>query len=1192
MDLEKAGMELNRPCKYAAFVSYTHAGPDMRIAARIQRQLERFRIPRKIRQETGRRQIGRIFRDKEELALTSDLSERIRDALEQSEFLIVICSPRALESAWVAKEIRLFRELHGTDRILTVLAEGEPGEVIPAELLAEGAEVLSCDYRLPARTAKREELPRLAAALVGCSYDDLRQRQRQYRARRNGWIAACAAAAFACVTGYLSWNNLRIRAMLRETQTEQSRLLARNSMEALESGDRIEAVRLALQALPKDGDDRPEIPEAVHALEESLDAYVPEGTFHISAMRAFAQEQDLRQFLTSSDGRCLAACTDKVLTVWDAESGNVLCERPFLSARDPARCAFPISDGGDGFLAGDGLVLADIGFSDGALRWQVKLPDEEEQSIRGIALVPGSEEGDVLAVTAEAAYIISGKEHKITRKLLGTQISQENRHERFLPSYSVTQDGAAAPDKLLPRPVFAQEGTQVWLCAGISGLAYHFSNLVCWDIEANTYRTIQPEQAFTEGQNLLVTGEGQIYLAGYTDGTGHVRNTAGRTTLSSPVTEHRSTGIITVVKVDGETGKTIWKQDFSYTGQLESGVRMGEDGGRVILCVSEDCCILDPETGMTEQAFRFSSEILALFGRTGGKMTATSADSAGSTANNGEDSHADSTANNGDDSHAGNTSDSGSASHADSSTSGLISCFLRDGALGTGSLRDGSAEVVRGFVDSGRCVSMISAEDAYCGHQMWYLMADDRIIQYQLGSGNPDVQVYAGAAEKSTIDQRAPLLADADGILIETYEGTAEKPYISWFSNETQTCVWQWEKPDQSSTTFLGRTEDGKQIVLGNQYLQNGAQQWQLVLLNVEDGAAQYVKLPMESRAASPDGGQQIEADGGRQKTAADDRDEASAPDSGQKTVAEDSDEASVPDGDGQAGAAETSAGRQRPSIFEGMQENFGSQILAMSRMQGNKVAYAFYDNQRIWLSVYDIRTGEAKIVRAADQAGTCETLLMSEDGAHVLMLLSTVQPGAARGSLWLSISPESGEVISCPFTFDVSANVHVSADGRTIAACSADQGEIQVTSWQGDSVRTTGRLPYAPADLFVRDGQLFALERDGTVHRYDLNTLVETAEIPTIDFSGKVSQVYAGWYQEDSTAEWEISGSELWVLCENELAVLDLDSGHLRTSVHDCLGYTPDHSLFYVIAGENATLPGVIPHYSADELVRMGLQL
>ena len=127
---------------YNAFISYRHAPLDIKVAEHIHSKLEHFHIPSKIRKKTGMKRIQRIFRDKDELPITSDLSDTISDALIHSDFLIVICSKSTCESAWVKREIEYFLQTHSRDHILAVLAEGEPYEVLPEELLKEEVKIL------------------------------------------------------------------------------------------------------------------------------------------------------------------------------------------------------------------------------------------------------------------------------------------------------------------------------------------------------------------------------------------------------------------------------------------------------------------------------------------------------------------------------------------------------------------------------------------------------------------------------------------------------------------------------------------------------------------------------------------------------------------------------------------------------------------------------------------------------------------------------------------------------------------------------------------------------------------------------------------------------------------------------------------------------------------------------------------
>lgn len=353
---------------YNAFISYRHSPVDSKVAAEIQRQLEHFPIPGAIRKRTGVKRINRIFRDKEELPITSDLNEDITRALENADYLIVICSPRTEESAWVRREIETFLRTHSRRQVLTVLAEGEPEDTIPdllrydesvdpetGEVRRVPVEPLSCDYRGSFRTARREELPRLVASLLGCGYDELRQRQRQYKTRRLMAILAgvlCLALAFMAYfirtslviqDSYrqLSESNQLLEESYRQVEENyeqalrnQSEYLAAESLSALEEGDRLLAIHLALAALPSEGEDRPVLPQAEYALSQAVGAYQTEE--EITATGSFSVEGTVKDYILNEDGtRLIVADSLNLVTVWDTGTYQQLMKlRPKVGSFD------------------------------------------------------------------------------------------------------------------------------------------------------------------------------------------------------------------------------------------------------------------------------------------------------------------------------------------------------------------------------------------------------------------------------------------------------------------------------------------------------------------------------------------------------------------------------------------------------------------------------------------------------------------------------------------------------------------------------------------------------------------------------------------------------------------------------------------------------------------------------------------
>ncbi len=197
--------------RYAAFISYRHGGEDARWAKWLHRALESWRIPKRLAGSVeGRRRIGRVFRDEEELAASPNLSESIVEAMRASEFLIVICSPRTVESEWVDREVQQFREWGRHNQILSLLIDGEPKTAFPKSLkelrrttthdsktpqstlaqreAVETVEPLAADVRvalgLAGRSGRKLAFLRIVATLLGVSFDELRQREQQRQVRR------------------------------------------------------------------------------------------------------------------------------------------------------------------------------------------------------------------------------------------------------------------------------------------------------------------------------------------------------------------------------------------------------------------------------------------------------------------------------------------------------------------------------------------------------------------------------------------------------------------------------------------------------------------------------------------------------------------------------------------------------------------------------------------------------------------------------------------------------------------------------------------------------------------------------------------------------------------------------------------------------------------------------------------------
>lgn len=215
------------PSRYAAFISYRHAAADRRWAQWLHAALETYRVPARLRRErTLPVRVGRCFRDEDELPASADLNAEIERALAQSEFLIVVCSPRTPASEWVNREVERFRELGRHDRILALLIEGDPAEAFPRALreirprvtaaddspgdrpdtrAVTEVEPLAADVRpvpgVGRRQVRRTARLRLLASVLGVAFDDLRQRDQERQVRRLAYGISALAATLLVVAG-------------------------------------------------------------------------------------------------------------------------------------------------------------------------------------------------------------------------------------------------------------------------------------------------------------------------------------------------------------------------------------------------------------------------------------------------------------------------------------------------------------------------------------------------------------------------------------------------------------------------------------------------------------------------------------------------------------------------------------------------------------------------------------------------------------------------------------------------------------------------------------------------------------------------------------------------------------------------------------------------------------------------------
>lgn len=262
--------------KTDVFISYKHADLDMMVSNWLQKNIEHYRIPKDIQIKSGKKSISKVFRDVEDLSVGNDLGKEIENQLQNSEFLIVVCSPNAKKSEWVNREIRTFLKHHPSENILPIIIEGEPEEAFPEALLQLGepfaADVRADDQKKVMAKLKNEYI-RLMAPILYCSYDELVQRNRRYQYQRLLIISSIILVALSGFSGYAIYQNYRTNLALKNSQISESKYLASQAGELFASNDYVSAMELNLKALPSYKGERPIVPEALYNLTSALGLY-------------------------------------------------------------------------------------------------------------------------------------------------------------------------------------------------------------------------------------------------------------------------------------------------------------------------------------------------------------------------------------------------------------------------------------------------------------------------------------------------------------------------------------------------------------------------------------------------------------------------------------------------------------------------------------------------------------------------------------------------------------------------------------------------------------------------------------------------------------------------------------------------------------------------------------------------------
>ena len=334
--LERTGLLPAAPGDHLfhAFISYSH-GADSRLAPLLQKGLQRFAKPWYALRALH------VFRDDASLSANPDLWASIEQALDASQYYILLASPQAGASKWVAKEAAHWRETKPAARLLIAVTDGEivwdedggdfdweRTNALPQPLRGMFAlEPRITDLRWAHEASDlslsnvqfRDAVADLAAPLHGRSKDELAgeevfQQRRTVRIARAvvaGLLLLTAAAVVAAVLAIVARSQA-----IHQQRLATSRALAAESLLALGSDPQL-GLLLAVQSA-----DVSRTPESLSALRAALPQNHLLRTLDTGVRRA------LQDATWSTDGKFVLTAGPAGAEVWDSATGELLWRDP------------------------------------------------------------------------------------------------------------------------------------------------------------------------------------------------------------------------------------------------------------------------------------------------------------------------------------------------------------------------------------------------------------------------------------------------------------------------------------------------------------------------------------------------------------------------------------------------------------------------------------------------------------------------------------------------------------------------------------------------------------------------------------------------------------------------------------------------------------------------------------------------
>lgn len=588
--------------QFDAFICYKHGLLDTLAARQLRNALERYKDSHLTREKL----IHRVFLDEGELASCSDFGQHIRDALKNSEWLIVICSSETKKSPWVNDEIKIFLEYHDTSHILAVVTEGEPEEVFPEALLKNGMDAKNL-FAADARAENEKKVIskikgdvklQIAAPILHTTYDALKQRNKIYEIKR--------AAAFVCISffilsvffGYAAVKSRKIAQQAVKIDNEHKKALKNQALnligqakESNENHDPMLAMELSLHATKLLNEVDEFIPDTVYTLSKTLGLYTTpanaSNTVTASGIFALENQEISDNFFIADNGRYLFTFDNQNISIWDTDKFQIVKKiRPsWTIEKFDKNC---LMDKRNQYLEVLNHKIICYDYEKELDVWDYN-PGEK---ITGISVSPDQ---SILAIAVSKKLII-----------LDAKKGQVVRTSKFL-----NKDGFTLDDVVIS---ISPDRKWIALTAGKekkTGKKYQFQNIL-YDIKNNQYTVISN---FTNEYSLSFTDMKHQFMNDNKLCLLHGKGV--NTTYAGNVSQYDSKKKkLKVSMYDLNAKKMLWNDSKDYMSRNEKIYILNTNDKkqqRVVLAYANTCEILDPTTGKILDTYETDAPIINMW---------------------------------------------------------------------------------------------------------------------------------------------------------------------------------------------------------------------------------------------------------------------------------------------------------------------------------------------------------------------------------------------------------------------------------------------------------------------------------------------------------------------------------------------------------------------------------------------------